>query len=153
MIKPEELRIGNYVTVNNPKYRPDITGETVKVVGIEMRISKSFPTSSGVIKIEVNINKYPDEFGQFNEFIDPIPLSEEWLLRLGFTLNKYQKQDLFYYSLEVLSHGKISYYPNIKTIELGTTSGYNFGKTEINYVHQLQNLLYSITGEELILKE
>jgi hypothetical protein len=74
----------------------------------------------------------------------PIPLTEEWLLKFGFVKKK----------------GEIGYSKGKLLIYLGDTtmSGEN-GRTYFNswailykspeYVHQLQNLYFALTGEEL----
>jgi len=81
----------------------------------------------------------------------PIQLTEEWLLKCGFEKKTYAHLTLYYFSLKVLSHGEISFHPkeNGFNIDLGTTTGYQFGTTNIKYVHQLQNLYFALTGEEL----
>ena len=73
------------------------------------------------------------EFG-FNENIfKPIPLTEEWLERFGFHNNyrmEWWKGEILYdsgfVSKEVPAHG-----------------------TYVKHVHQLQNLYFALTGEEL----
>ena len=64
----------------------------------------------------------------------PIPLTEEWLLKFGFReSNKY----LFKYKLGLKKRGDNYFYDNIS----------------IKHVHQLQNLYFALTGEELTLKQ
>ena len=69
--------------------------------------------------------------------IDPIPLSEEWLLKLGFQSNPYEDR----YEL-----GDID-------VECDKTKGFTdlwlAGHPHIKYVHQLQNLYWCLCGEEL----
>jgi len=60
----------------------------------------------------------------------PIPLTEEWLLKFGFTENSY-------YNLK--STGGTDYIFGYKK--------QNY--TSLRYVHQLQNLYFALTGEEL----
>ena len=69
------------------------------------------------------------------EYCKPIPLTEEWLFRFGFVYNPH--------SIEF--HGKNMIFHNwIKD------RGYvSWGSTQIKYVHQLQNLYFALTGEEL----
>ena len=83
--------------------------------------------------------------------IDPIPLSEEWLLKFGFTI---KPDDHFCNWLKVPVNGGWLY--------LGTAIGYNltlFNSDDISlgvhcqYVHQLQNLFYSLVGEELLINK
>ena len=72
--------------------------------------------------------------------IHPIPLTEEWLVRFGFELNanKYRTNDS-----KLICHKMI----DVKI------SGSKYNLKHIKYVHQLQNLYFALTGEELKLKE
>lgn len=85
----------------------------------------------------------------------PLPITEQWLLKFGFEEKDFEAMDYIpetYYS-------KIS--NNGDKINIGTQPYYNFTlnydgdfcSNEILYVHQLQNLYFALTGEELILKE
>jgi hypothetical protein len=84
-----------------------------------------------------------------------IPITEEWLINFGFEKQTYSNLRMYYLRLNALSHGTITFYPkeNGFNIDLGTINGYNFGTTEIKYVHQLQNLYFALTGSELQLVE
>lgn len=71
----------------------------------------------------------------------PIPLTEEWLLKFGF---KYNKKEMGFlkdnFHIEVRGYGcPVFVYPT-------------FHLTDIKHVHQLQNLYFSLTGEELTIK-
>ena len=70
----------------------------------------------------------------------PIPLTEEWLLNFGF---KFEKEGYKKFRFRV--------------VEPVNYVGYLFCEgsrilREIRYVHQLQNLYFSLTGEELKIK-
>jgi hypothetical protein len=69
--------------------------------------------------------------------VKPIPLTEEWLLKLG---AKKDKIDNTYYlsELEIML-------PNFFRYKTSMIS-------RIDYVHQLQNLYFALIGEELTLK-
>ena len=71
----------------------------------------------------------------------PIPLTEEWLLRLGFEKVEYPIEDLVipYYEKGCISIEGIDF-----DIEL-----FNGEKLNIDYVHQIQNIYYALHGEEL----
>jgi hypothetical protein len=73
----------------------------------------------------------------------PILLTEEWLKKLGF--EKYT--DGWY-----LDKGE---YPKQITVSLFDDNGFHLSyfKTPIQYVHQLQNLYFALTGEELTIKQ
>ena len=84
----------------------------------------------------------------------PITLTEEWLLRFGFMFTK--DGNAF------ISPNKDAYYEDIwesltySLIEnefCVVSSSYNEFNVLIKYVHQLQNLYYALTNEELIIKE
>lgn len=73
--------------------------------------------------------------------IDPIPLSPQWLERMGFTndpkgSNSYSKEDVKVFNFN----------------EDGIYKLWNFN-AEIQYVHQLQNLYFALTGKELTINE
>jgi hypothetical protein len=69
--------------------------------------------------------------------LKPIPLTEEWLLKFGFEVYEFDhKSNQYGYKnrLIVIRDGLfVEYGSNVK----------------IQYVHQLQNLIYALTGEEL----
>lgn len=71
---------------------------------------------------------------------NPTPLTEEWLLKFGFKKKidgKWVK-----YGLLFIKDPDDSWYP-----ELGGDDWQHF--VYVEYVHQLQNLYFSLTGEEL----
>ena len=69
---------------------------------------------------------------------EPIPLTEDWLCKFGF------EKDSFYWSLKDLS---IDFEKNGYSYVIGS------GATGFKYVHQLQNLYFALTGEELTIKK
>lgn len=82
----------------------------------------------------------------------PVPLTEEWLLRLGFYLNDrgHEKQygpphdwSPCYIYWDKLS-GFCFQFENYQL---------NYEDIKVEYVHQLQNLYFSLTGKELEIKE
>ena len=74
------------------------------------------------------------------EYLMPIPLTEEWLLKFGFEW-KIQHQ---------------GFHNGAFKIEEEYKKGYRFyignEKISIQYVHQLQNLYHALTGKELEIK-
>lgn len=77
--------------------------------------------------------------------LNPIPLTEERLIKFGFQKDGYDYwvHNEIYFELRDLNHGNYCL-----TVNCGE---YNIGKP-IQYVHQLQNLFFSLTGTELIYK-
>lgn len=72
----------------------------------------------------------------------PIPLTEEWLFKFG-----YKKVNTLYDTTEVFEK-KLSYTIYFRS---GVLS-FSFSTQEIKYVHQLQNLYFALTNEELKFK-
>tara|TARA_R110002167_G_C12288573_1_gene615858 strand:- start:203 stop:562 length:360 start_codon:yes stop_codon:yes gene_type:complete len=70
--------------------------------------------------------------------IKPIPLTEEWLLKFGFEEN-------------TTSWTNYKTRPCVKIGKQGKYLYYN-GGSRIVYVHQLQNLYFALTSEELTIK-
>lgn len=64
---------------------------------------------------------------------EPIPLTEQWLLRFGFAENK---------------HTIGCFGNNVIGIYFRNGEG-NYNIAKFKYVHQLQNLYFALTGEEL----
>lgn len=124
-MKANELRIGNFVLFAEE--------------GTEFKVNEISEEGLWVINDEEKTWIELDCF-------EPIPLTEEWLLKFGFEKvdNNWQKEWLL---LHV----------NLKTgtIDFLLNEPYS-GKmrvTILESVHQLQNLIYALTGEELTIKE
>lgn len=83
----------------------------------------------------------------------PIPLNEDWLLDFGFQYFKYNCSDA--YKLKVgEEHLEFVYCEKyLNGIELRTNGSLEETDLGIKYVHQLQNLYFALTGEELTIKE
>ena len=71
---------------------------------------------------------------------DPIPITPEWLERFGFLpypFNGGWRHESMWLEID----------------NMGGYFQYQHGCAEIRYIHQLQNLYYSITGQELTIKQ
>lgn len=119
-IKCTDLRIGNLV-----KYYDD---ETIFEV---MEIDQN----------GINVKNSEQKTWIEYDCFEPIPLNEEWLLKFEFDkegdklLKKYIKDICIYQGMSGFNYNASFYeYDNL---------------TEIKYVHQLQNLFFALTGEEL----
>ncbi len=113
----------------------------------ELRIGNWAMYSS---KIQVNENKirecvdHPDRFA-------PIPLTKEWLERFGFERRGEGYSSNIFYRQEDLLNWEYAVHISKET---GITVSHGFyGQfselANIGYVHQLQNLYFALTGEEL----
>jgi hypothetical protein len=126
MINANELRRGNIITYikNNEKEQVIVT----------VIMSTMIACKEGAAEFE---------------HFEPIPISEDWLLKFGFakcgnliTTQTIKAPKIGSFSL-LLSEGKWFFVPNVR-IEWSV---------EITHVHQLQNLYFALTGEELKIKE
>jgi hypothetical protein len=77
----------------------------------------------------------------------PIPLTEEWLARFGFVSDDYFGRVL--YCNGYLSN--IRFYNGECVMRVRGSNDVRLPKIE--YVHQLQNLYFALTGEELTIKD
>ena len=94
-----------------------------------------------------------------NGFIDfqPIPLTEEWLLKFGFEKIEFNSDTFGHgteYHLTVKGAGGfiIEYMDDFSCCLLGSKSDIGVAPNldSCKYVHQLQNLYFALTNEELI---
>lgn len=131
MIQPNELRLGNYVSQ---------LGAVCQVVAVSAKINDSVYISQlGDTRSE----------GFTPESIDPIPLSDEWLAKFGFDDDGFRQYTLLNWGVKVVeslaSKGSwIIYQGFLRQFQ---------EIAEVQYIHQLQNLYFALTGEELKLNE
>lgn len=127
-MKSNELRIGNYLETKTIKWNQ----VHAQVYHIEHdRLSLEYAGDPSI-----NRNYYD---------VYPIPLTEKWLLDFGFTQDQWGN---FYIGENPITKDYLFY---IKTNSTGVFF-YRNGHHKIQYVHQLQNLYFALTGEELKLK-
>lgn len=128
-MKASELRLGNYVIDNRA------------------RICQVTEINNDTSEIAYGFMAWPiNGEGTTTTPHKPIPLTEQWLLDFGFkegsnteyTNNTYVKKGVSFWN---------------KNRDFTCIVFETFRGLEINYVHQLQNLYHSLTGEELTIKE
>jgi hypothetical protein len=122
-MKANELRIGNYVFAQSSKLVRQNKVERTRVVQIQ---SVNYQTA----------NKY-----------DPIPITEEWLVRFGFSDKKriYQgTADVWRNEGFRISKHKLDNFYVFKIYRS------RVGEVKLMHVHQLQNLYFTLTETELI---
>lgn len=79
---------------------------------------------------------------EYIEYLKPIPLTEEWLLRFGFLVT-YKKAEWTIGAFRVCKTFDADFvYPD-----------WDINYIDLPYVHQLQNLYFALTGQELTIKE
>jgi hypothetical protein len=79
---------------------------------------------------------------EYNDYLKPIPLTDEWLSNLGFEYEPSDSGNDFWQNTKGLTI--------YKSIIEGYFCDILFDYTEINYVHELQNLHFALTKTELV---
>lgn len=156
----KELRIANLVNINNPLFHPTLKDVVLSVTGISQTIGLDGESTYSVSLEHINQdrNRYYETYSQFIEFIEPIPLTEEWLERMGF--DKKGDEEWTYHTKKL---------HNDKYCELSLIEEYEEDipdKSKIlvcifpyaeyfkfKFVHQIQNVYFDLTGEELTLNK
>ena len=133
MLDSKNLRIGNYLfDENNEIY-----------------------AISGYSLWQLSVKEHHKSFNEISKEFKRIPISEEWLLKFGFSRHHadYYNDVLLLKDVVNINTGvqydyfSVKIYPN----ELGSAQSVK-GDLHIKYVHQLQNLYHSLCGKELELK-
>ena len=134
----KELRIGNYVGIEETALHANGCNYLEAIFEIE-EIKKEVAQFKGF------------HAGEYYKDLKPIPLTEDWLYDFGFLLDNgftTYKINIFKGYLRVALDGSWGVYKDEYSNRTG--SSYN-NKIKIEYVHQLQNLYFTLTGEELII--
>ena len=134
-MESKELRIGNYVNVNN-----DLRSES----GYYHEINQINQDSCNVSLLGIDY-----DYGQLYKFIEPIPLTEEWLLKFGYV--KF-KENSVYSSLSLVVDNVLSYTILLEHENNTVTMPNKYKKIILKHVHQLQNLYFALTNKELTTK-
>ena len=134
-MKSTELRLGNRII------RVDNLGNKKEII-VTASIFSEMEVRCGVVYL-------------------PIPLNEEWLLKFGFESNKEFTYTKNFNAVELYDECiEFFFEPNEEVcITLRQMESDNHNEIssvfirKIMYVHQLQNLYFALTGEELIIKQ
>ena len=119
MIQPNELRLGNLL-------RDKVSKTELKIIEL---------AEKDIVTYVIDRSKFPLEKGWS---LEPIPLTEEILLKCGLKLITERTKN---YMLKGIS-GEPCFHFN----KNNTVSCY---KANIKYLHQLQNLYFALTNQEL----
>lgn len=109
----------------------------------ELRLGNLILFRGNLICLDTNYELFKSlvDISRDDKRYKPIPLTEEWLLKFGFVKkNGYGLVFLFgnlFYSVETKEYFMFQYHDL---------------RIKIKHVHQLQNIYFALTSEELILK-
>lgn len=138
MIDPRELRIGNILQ----SIDKDGDGSVIIVKEFSLGGVNPFVSQAGY-EYEYVYEK-TDYYDWY--WVVPIELSPEWMVKLGFEKN------LGGHYMDIKDLGFMNYDNGI--LEIGIMAKYPIAAVEskIRYVHQLQNLYFALTGEEITIQ-
>lgn len=130
MLNAQELRIGNIVNRENTGHSFEITADVLS------------------------------HWDKFKKFLSPMILNEEWLLRIGFVKKQYQSEakvtqssKLYFSSKNIITYTKgeidVLYWYNIRNKSDTFIIKVGYCDTYIDFVHQLQNIVFALKGVEL----
>ena len=132
-MRANELRIGNYILDRGNKI---LTIDRFIGNKIECDI-KGMPDKS-----ENGIPIYYHPFTEEINYLKAIPLTEEWLLKFGFKWKNFAFRDgTFTVRFQKEFYVYLSF------------DGVRPSQVKLEYCHQLQNLYFALTGEELTIKK
>lgn len=124
----------------------------------ELRIGNwyHFADNDGIVYRRVKEIKL-NEFGLFGDYdgvnfgiCQPIPLNEEWLVKFGFEYSAFYSN----YKIKAGEYwNSIQFYEGEWNYNSDDSDAGCYYLTTIKHVHQLQNLYFALTGEELTIKE
>ncbi len=135
LMKIQEIRVGNWY--NSVKFGCPVQCELFELHELYVRSNGAY----GDPPIE--------------EVFEPIPLTEEWLLKYGFEKDSIH-DDYFKpcgeYEIKIVINAFSGSLTNDPSWFISIQTGYGNQPVTIykKYVHQLQNLYFALTGEELI---
>jgi hypothetical protein len=126
MLELNEIRIGSWIRF---KETDSVDGE----FQIKDKISRKEPIDGGEWFID----------GQWHiSMLDGIPINERWLKKMGFETSKITDRYSRYFNGTLLE-----FFSGNIILPLGTHDDIVLTRQKIIYVHQLQNLVFDLTGQ------
>lgn len=130
-MKATEFRIGNWILPKMKHYKSEwkavSLGPDIPIQPIPIQVFPHLITR--MVFNEDTLEQY-----------EPIPLTEQWLFKFGFETNDVRYWQISSFRLHINRYGEWIF--KVETFE-----------KEIKYVHQIQNLYFALTSEELKITE
>lgn len=139
-MKASELRIGNLVYLLFSSGNKEMSSvDSICPEGIDLQIKGEYYHSD-----------YGIEPLYTNDEIAGIPLTEEWLVKFGFEI----KGGYAIKKIKNVLHGDYiySFVLDFSEGDYTFSDSSNLPRAPVQYIHQLQNLYFALTGEELTIK-
>ncbi len=116
----------------------------------ELRIGNYVQNEGRVIMVTHLANE--DYWSGDDGDVEPIPLTPEWLERFGFECKESSSCKLWHIGINDVTHDylfDLTWLIKPELINVPDFPFYKNGRHTIYSVHQLQNLYFALTGEEL----
>jgi hypothetical protein len=138
----KELRIGNIVSINNEKYWPEMKGKALVVNQIAEKIDFNKNWTHAISLDYINKDKYcyAGALGAWIRDVEPIKMNNYWKCRFGLREPIGVHNNKFSGLIHV---EKGNYVKGIWEFHIGDILVMCF-----YYVHELQNLYFSLTGND-----
>lgn len=139
VIELKELRIGNILSYK---------GEYVHVTMLSIDADDEYEDTIGFCKLGRNTNEHVDWNRALANDLNRVLLTPEILEKCGFK-NRSQTTDYLFEHPKLMLAGTMKrFFPSV----WGESGPDGYGN-EIKFLHQLQNLYFALTGEELQIKD
>jgi hypothetical protein len=114
----------------------------------ELRIGNYYNQFGNIYQVSCNTLVELEQAPIDQLWCKPIPLTEEWFLKFGWELD-HESNDLKSFINYKLDLDAINFSPSRNEFYYNCWEDSKCPK----YVHQLQNLYFALTGEEIVVKE
>jgi len=125
------------------KYVIDMRIEELRIGNVVKTIGRPVELSWVVSREDMVEMLYKEELGRFGDVYEGVPLTVEWLKRLGFNQSDVVVSEYYKGWFSVQCNKGILFRCNDGCID----------KKRLLYVHELQNLYWCLTGEELVISD
>ncbi len=153
-MEANELRIGNYICRQS-----EDDGEVVDTFEPEQIIGVG-PAYYGEGYVAYFAVKEGQSHAENLRLFNPVKITPEWLIKLGFNITWSGQGDGTTLAIEgkafnIHTHDASKGYVFAREYSRDGNTKWNhigYPSTRLIYIHQLQNLYFALTGEELVLK-
>jgi len=143
-MKPQDLRIGNWVFC--PEIGDTYTDRSPYIKEFCFQINQI-----NIWGVRLDIGHGAVHKCNFDQTIEPIPISEDWLVKFGFQKEEMEEGEGHYYSLRLNN----SIYCDLTLLGVFENGVWEvvlfpYGKFfRFKYINQVQNIVFELTGKEL----
>lgn len=151
-MEANEIRIGNIVMVDNPEYHPQLKNVPLRVTKVEERvINRTAEYIVGLEHINQEPNTYYESYSQYLKFIKPIELTKNFFRRNKRATGWCEATEMIY--IGFLDGAVYECENNESAVHVDICSyGHLEEVKHTLYIHELQNLYFILTKQEIEVK-